>query len=373
MDVKSDQYIFTENYSSNFDQIFNTYAQIIHEIAEKLNIDIDEEISEHLSQKTTQNEQAYQYYLKGRYHWKKPDLENLKKAIEYFNLAIDDDPEFSSAYAGLSDCYHFLASFSLERPQKAFYLARENAMRALEIDSSNTLARGSLGICKLLFDWDWSGAENEFKKAIKYPGEHNRSLLWYSILLTIQHKPQQALEVIKEAIEHDSLSVVPRRYLARHYYFNRNFKEAEKHYHKAIALDSTDFLSHTYLALTHIQNNEIDLALKSLQTAYLLTKGQVAGVIAMLGYVYGLTGQSDKAFLRLSELHQLEQMIYVHPVFKSAIYAGLGDWDKVFHWLEKNYEERSEWMIYLDVEPLYDTLRTDPRYTALLQKVGLVN
>jgi tetratricopeptide (TPR) repeat protein len=334
-----------------------------------LNIDLDDEISANISQKMTHNEEAYQNYLKGRYHWKKTNLENLNKAIEYFKLAIENDPEYSDAYAGLSDCYHFLASFSHKSPQDAFHGALENAMRALEIDSSNALARGSLATYKLLYEWDWVGAEREFKKAIKYPGENNRSLLWYSILLTIRHRPEEALHIINRAIELDSLSVVPRRYLARYYYLNRDFDESEKQFKKSISLDSTDYLSHTYLGFTYIQKNNYELALKQLQIAERLTNGKMAGVVAMIGYTYGLIGQPDQALLRLSELIKLEQAIYIHPVFKAAIHAGLGDWDNVFYWLEKNYEEKSEWMIYLEVEPLFDTLRTDPRYKDLLTKM----
>ena len=252
-DVITGQYSFTNLYRSESASISPALiSRIIEDIAGKLDLTISQKNRKDLNQYLAGNKTALKYYQEGRYYWKKTDIESLNRAIHFFEAAIDEDKEFAAAYAGLADCYHYLASFSIQPPKVAFFKSRENALIALQLDSTLALAHGALAICKLLYDWDFSSAEKHFKSALMHDEYYVMGYLWYGLQLIVQKRMTEAYKILQQAIELDSLNAATNRYMARYFYFNGNYNRAIDYFEKALHNDSTDYRSVTYLGLTYL-------------------------------------------------------------------------------------------------------------------------
>jgi len=371
-DVITGRYILTKPYRTESASISPMLiSRIIQDITGKLDLTISHTSRENINKYLTENRKAMKYYQEGRYYWKKTDIESLNRAIQLFNAAIDEDRNFAAAYAGLADCYHYLASFSIQPPKVAFFKSRENALIALQLDSTLALAHGALAICKLLYDWDFPGAERHFKAALVHDEYYIMGYLWYGLQLIVQKRMHEAYKVLQHAIELDSLNAATNRYMARYYYFNGNYNRAIDYFERALDNDSTDYRSYTYLGLTYLMMGDTGLAIQSVLRGAQLTKFQAAGIVSMLGYIYARSGNRIRAMEMLGILEKLNKRFYVHPVYFGAIYAGLGDTDRGFDMLEESIDERSEWMIYIKVEPLYEQFRSNPKFKELVKRIGI--
>jgi len=371
IEAATDRHIWADSYERELRDIITLQKEVAHTIAQEIRITVTKEEQGRLAQVRPVNPEAYELYLKGRYFWDKRTPEAMTKGIEYFRQAIREDPDYALAYTGLADSYHLLASYSILAPMEAFPKAKEAALKALEIDGTLAEAHNSLAATELLYDWDWAAAEREFKRAIELNPNYVTAHQWYAIYLTVTERMNEAITEIKRAMEIDPLSLSLQTGLARQFYFVREYDQAIEQYDKALELDANYVFARAFLGLAYVQKLMYEEAIAEFRQAVALTEGKEPGMLAVLGHAYGVSGQNDEALGILSELSRLSEQRYVPPFYIAVVYVGLGDSDHAFEWLEKACADRSEWMIYLNVEHILDPIREDPRFETLVERIGL--
>ncbi len=370
VDTEDGSHLWGEQYNRKLSDIFTIEEEISREISAKLRLKLSGAEKKQLTKRYTDNTEAYQLYLKGRFYWNKRTAEGLKKGIEYFQRAIESDPGYALAYAGLADSYNILVSYSALAPHDAFPKAKEAATRALEIDGKLAEAHTSLAFVKFGYDWDWTGAERGFKQAIQlnpgYAFAHN----FYAVLLSARGRFDEAFVHIKNAHELDPLSLPINTNLGWLLYLARRYDEAIEQYLKTIDLDEGFRLAHRRLAQTYEQNQRYSEADAEFQKAAALS-GEDIELLSARGHFYAVVGETNEAHEVLTQLEEFAKSRYVPSYLAARIYLGLGDIDRMFELLEKACNERYGYLAYLDVEPMFDGIRMDPRFEELVHRVGL--
>ena len=370
VDVLEGSQIWGKQYNHKFSDIFVVQEVIASEIARKLKLKLSLEQKKRLTRRYTENSEAYQLYLKGRYYWNKRTPEWMRKGIENFQLAIETDPGYALGYAGLADCFALLGSYGALSPGDAFQRAKSSALKALEIDPKLAEARTSLAFAEGFYDWDWRAAQLSFKSAIKlspsYPTAHH----WYSYLLMAHARWDEAFSTIRRALDLDPLALVINAQLSWALHLSRRYDDAVEQAQKTLEMDPNFGIAQLWLGLSHVQNGNYDKALPTLQAAHNIL-GAAPIVLGALGQTYALAGLRDEAKETLAELAQQGRERYVTPVAMALIFLGLGELDEAFKWLEKALEDRSWWLAWLKVDPLFDPGRSDPRFQSLMSHVGL--
>jgi serine/threonine-protein kinase len=372
VDVENDTQIWGEQYRRRLTDIFDLQEEIAADISEKLRLRLTTEERKLLAKRYTENAEAYRCYLKGRYFvTTKRTEEWIKKGIEYFQQAIEHDPTYALAYAGLADAYSFLASSTGGwSPRDAYPKAKAAAEKALQIDETLGEAHASFGFIYLLYDWNFAAAEREFKKAIElnpnYPNAHDG----YGFYLKATGKHAEAIRECQKMQKLDPLSPFGHVSLGWAYYFARRYDEAIDECLNALEIDEASTFAHRILGFAYLQKGKFDEALTALKKAVSLSSGGLA-FEAHLGYAYALAGKKTAARQVLSELEKISRERYVSSYYFAVIYLGLGDIKHAFEWLEKSYEERSGFLPFLNVEPMVDSIRADSRFANLLRRVGL--
>ncbi|MBI3948864.1 MAG: tetratricopeptide repeat protein [Acidobacteria bacterium] len=322
-----------------------------------------------LTKRFTENIEAYQAYLKGRYFWNKRTREGLKKGIEYFQQAIEKDPSYASAYSGLSDSYALVVLQEALSPNEGFPKARAAAERALEIDETLAEAHTSLAFVRQAYDWDWLSAETEFKRAIKLNPSYATGHHWYAMYLTAMERFDEAITEIKRAQELDPVSLVINTNVGVVLYFARQYDQAIEQLRNTLDMDPSFVWARIYLGLSYEQKGQWPEAIAEFRKARLLDETPV--ISAALGHAYAMAGRGREVEEVLAELKRLSQQRYVSPYSVAIIYTSLGGKDQAFEWLQKAYEGRSVGLYRLKVEPRLDSLRSDPRFQDLLRRIGL--
>ena len=370
IDVASDSQLWGEHYNRNPSDVLHVQDDIAREITEKLRLKLSRKEKGRLARRFTQNVEAYQAYLKGRYFWNKRTVESLRKGIEYFKQAIDQDPSFASAYAGLSDSYTLLVVREALPPDEGFSKAKAAAMRALAIDDGLAEAHASLGHA-MLHNWEWEEGEHELKRAIDlnpgYPSAHH----WYSEHLTATGRCDESIRELKLAAELDPLSLVINADLGRAYYYARDYDEVTKQEARTLEMDSTFWLSYINLGRSYTQRGMHAKAIAELEKASELSPGNTE-VLSFLGFSYAAASKREAALKTLGQLNEQAKHSHVPPYHFGIVHAGLGDKDRAFEWLERAVEKHAVDLFTLKVEPMFDCLRVDARFTDLLQRVGLL-
>ena len=314
------------------------------------------------------NSDAYRAYVEGRYHWSQRSEPELKKAIDDFRSAVTFDPDFAAAYSGMADSYAALGYLSFVSPADAFPLARRHALLALERDAALAEPHASLGYVKFYFDWDWSEAETEFQQAIALDSDWAASHQWYSIYLLAAGRPIDALREIRLARESDPLSLAINTDLGFHYYYTRQYDEAIKQLKSVLAMKQNFAPAHLWLGRAYQQIGQFDDALGEFrQVEESVREWPVA--VAARGSVEGAAGRPDRAKSVLAELQELAGHRFVTAYGVALVYAGIGDSDDAFTWLDKAFAERSHWLVWLRLDPRFDPLRSDLRFTELLRRM----
>jgi serine/threonine protein kinase/Tol biopolymer transport system component/Tfp pilus assembly protein PilF len=319
------------------------------------------------------NVEAYHAYLKGRYCWNKRTDADVKKSIEYFNKAIEADPNYALAYVGIADAYLVLGGFGIATlaPKDAFPKAREAAERALEIDDTLAEAHASLAYCLANYDWNWSKAEREFKRALELKPGYVPAHHWYSFLyLAPMGRLDEAITRIQHALELDPLSLAAGSNIGLLFYLARRYDDALDHFQRHLEMDGSFVYTYWELGLTSEQCGRYDEAIGAFQKAIALS-GTSTLPRALLARTYALAGRKNEASKLLDELCELPAQTYVSPYRIAAAHAALGDKDRAFKWLEYAYESREGWLIWLAVDPVVDSLRSDKRFADLLHRIGL--
>jgi serine/threonine-protein kinase len=369
-DAKDNHHIWGEQYVRKFADVLAVQSEIAQEVSTNLRLRLTGTDKQQLAKRYTDNVEAYQLYLKGQYEWKKHTQEDLQKGIEYYNQAKELDPNYALAYFGLSASYGALGNNYL-LPNEAFPKSKAYAAKALAIDDTLAEAHAAMGAVRLYYDWDWAEAEREFKRAQSLDPKNADAHHLYADSLEIMGRFDEAKAERKRALELDPLSPIFNMADGATLYFARQNDEAIAQYEKTINLEPRFVDTYFYLGQAYEQKKMYAQAIATYQKGITQSERN-SWLIAALGHAYALTGERDKAQQSLAELREMSQRQYISPYLFAIVYAGLGDKEQAFAWLDKAYQDRSFFLIWLKVEPLFDPLRDDPRFQDLLRRVGLI-
>jgi eukaryotic-like serine/threonine-protein kinase len=370
IDVRDNKQLWGEQYNEQVSDLLSVQREIAQQITGNLRLKLTGEQQTKVAKHYTDNPEAYQLYLKGRFYWNKRNADALKKSIEYFNQAIERDPNYALAYSGLADAYNLIPNYNAGSPQEYFPKAKAAAKRALELD--DTLAEAHTSLASELFIYDWNVGEStrEFQRAIELNPNYATAHHWYSDgpLLTAG-RFDQALAEMKRAQELDPLSLIINAEVGVTYLNARQYDKAIEQLRKTIEMEQGFYFAHWMLGVAYEMKGDIQDALAEYQTARRL--GDDPSMLGLIGHAYAMSGKRDEALKTLDQLNEIAKQRFVPTYSFVLIYAGLGDKDEAFRWLEKGYQARDTEMTQLKIDPLLDGLRSDPRFTDLERRVGL--
>jgi TolB-like protein/DNA-binding winged helix-turn-helix (wHTH) protein/Flp pilus assembly protein TadD len=366
---RTDRHLWAESYERDVRDIFGLESEVARAIAHEIQLQLTPSEHARLTGETIVNPEAHEAYLKGLYYWNKLTEENVKKSITYFQEAIRLAPRFAPAYAGLAFSYNLLGSDEYVSPRDAFPKAKELAQKALEIDPTLAGAHAALGFAHDTFDWDWRAAEAEYRRAndLEPNGEGAHDV--YALYLSDMGRSQEALAEMKKAIELDPLSILALWNLGSLYWDMGQPEQALAQYRKILELEPDSPDGHQGLGMTYALEKRYDSAIEELQTAVKLSPQDV-WMKAWLGYAYAVAGKQKAAREVLTDLERLSKRKYVSGYLIATVYAGLGDRESAFRWLEIAFEQRDCQMPALKTDPLMASLRSDPRFGKMVQRIG---
>ena len=362
--------LWSQRYDRKLVDMFAIQDEIAGTIVSTLRATMFADLSEHVPRRYTENIHAYGLYLKGRFAWNKRTQEGVAEAIQFFEQAIAEDPDYAPAYAGLADSYSLDVDYRSIPVAEAYARAKAYARKALELDESVPSAHASLAWSLFIYDWDWEGAEREFRRAIELNPRYASAHQWFAFLLASRGEHDAALLEGHTALELEPASVSIRRGVAWLSYYARRYDLARNHMARAIEMNPLATESYRILATTLALQGERVEAEGMLREAMMLPAAG-AYTKASLGWVLALSGKRAEAEALLRELEVAAQEGYVSPVAFAIIHIGLNNVDQALDWAERAYDERRGWLAYLKVNPMLDPLRGAPRFEALLRKMKL--
>jgi serine/threonine-protein kinase len=359
--------IWGDKYDHRLENVVAIEEEMATSIAQELKLKLTAEEKQRLEKRYTESTEAYQLYSKGVYFLRKWEA---LKSLEYFQQAIEKDPTYALAYEGIGWNYNVLGILGVLPPKELYPKAKEAAEKALELDETLSHAHSVLATTKLLYDWDWEAAERENKRAVELNPNHAGVHYGYSSYLAFMGRYKEALVECEWAIELDPLSLDINYFLGIIYSFMRENDRAIEQYKKILEMDPNYFVALQFLALVYADKGMYDEAIAAAKQELDLWE-ENNETLSTLGIIYSKWGKKDKAREMLDRLLKLKKQRYVQPSYLAIIYGYLGEMDLAFKWLEKAYEERDQQMAWLKVWPPYDSLRSDPRFKAMLKKMKL--
>lgn len=367
LDVARQTHLWGEQFRCNMSDIFELQEEMAREVSDKLRLKLTGEDKKKLARRWTENTEAYHLYLKGRYFTNTKRTEDwLRKGIEYFQQAIDLDPNYALAWTGIADAYAFLASSTGGwQPRDAYPKALAAAQRALALDDSLSEAHCSLGFSSLLFKRDFAAAERAFKRAMELNPNYANAHDGYGFYLKATGQHDKAIRACMQSARLDPLSLFASLSLGWAYYFARRYDEAIAHGLKVLEIDPDFPFAWKFLGMTYGQQGALDAAIDALEKAVTLAP-DVPDFRAHLGYVYGLANHIAEAEQILKQLHELATQRYVPSYYFALVTLGLGRMNDALEWLGKAYEEGSGFLAFLKVEPMLERLQGNARFQQLL-------
>jgi TolB-like protein len=371
VDVRTGSPLWGERLDETFADMFAVQDAIAERVADSLLVRLSRDERSRLRRPYTADSEAYHAYLRGRFHWHKRNREGLERALGHFQQAIERDPAYALAYTGLADTDLFLSGiFGATRLRDAVARARAAAARALAIDDELAEAHASLALAEL-FDWNWSAAEREFLRCLElnpsYASAHN----WYACLLTGLGRLEEGMVAAERALHADPLSLVASMGVGHFRYFARQFERAIEQERRTLEMDSSFYQAHWVLGLSYEQIGRHEDAVAALEKASVHSGGSPV-MLALLGRAFGLAGRADAAHDGLARLSEVVPGRHVSPECLALVHDGLGEADLALAHLERACDERAFWLpFYLKAAPLYDRLRSHPRFAAVLRRMGL--
>ncbi|HEX8652576.1 MAG TPA: protein kinase [Pyrinomonadaceae bacterium] len=338
-------------------------------VPEEITAAVSTKIGIKLNETEKKKREAESLYVKGRNAWNKRTADGIREAIRFFEQAIQSDPNYAEAYAGMADCYNMLVIYGASAPSEAFPKARSAAEKALELDDKLAEGHTALAFIKFRGDWDADGAEREFKKAIKLNPNYAQAHQWYSIYLAAAGRFDEALEESRRTEEIDNTSLIIKAHYAYVSYFAHRFDDAIAQCRKLIELDPDFFVARRYLGLAYEQKGMHKEAVEEFRKAIEGSSGS-ALMKAEYAHALALSGQTSKAQAELDGLKEIAKQRYFSAYHIAAIYAALDDKDRAFEWLEKAYRDHADWMVFLNVDPRFDSLHSDPRFANLRRRIN---
>jgi TolB-like protein/Tfp pilus assembly protein PilF len=365
VDVRDNRHLWGQQYDRKLADIMNVQTEIAQDISEKLRLQLTGDETKRLAKHYTQNAEAYQLYMLGRYYFNRSGKkEDVEKSIEYYEQAIKKDPTYAPAYAGLGTTYHLLGWMGWLPPKESWQKEEWAALKAQQID--DTLAEAHVLKAAIKeFNLDWTGAEKEYKRALELDPNSVRAHETYGWHLEMFGRFDDAMSHLKRAQELDPLSLELMWNMGVWLSFSRQYDRAIEQLQKIIEMDSNFIPAHTSMAETYQKKGMYEEAIAELKIA------NVSG--PPLGYAYAVAGKRDEAQKMLDDLKELSKQRYVSPKGFAMIYMGLGDKDQAFEWFNKTFDENPYRIAFIKVDPRFDSLRSDPRFTDLLRRMKLVS
>ncbi len=369
VDVDGNRQLWGSQYTVKASDLLATQEQISRQISEKLRLQLSGAEMQRLTKHTTEDTEAYQAYLQGRFQWNKRTLEGLQASIDYFQQAIQKDPRYALAYAGQADAYALLADFNVLPTREVMPKVRVAAAKAIELDDNLAEAHTSLAWARF-HDWDWTGAEKEFKRAVALNASYPTAHLWYGDFLSALGRFDEALPELNRAAETNPLSPVIGLALASRLYYAHQYAAAAEQSQKTLAMEPSFTPAHVWLGRAQLQKGQLPEALAELRQALELSEGDT-NELAILGYGEAMAHQQAEAKKILDQLKERSQQTYVQPMAMAMIHTGLGNRNEAFDWLGRAFEDRSAGLVYLRVDPVFEPVAADPRFAELIRRIGL--
>jgi len=369
--AEQERHLWAESYERDLRDILALQSEVARAIASEIKVKLTPQEQTRLASARPVNPEAYQAYLKGRYYLDQVTEEGLKKAIEYLDQAIRIDANYALAYAGLAEAYGFLGGSGMEAlpPAEGYGKWKAAALKALEIDEGVAEAHTWLASVKTEYDWDFLGAEKEYRRALELNPNSAMAMVLYGQLLEVLGRNQEAIAMTKRAVELDPLTPFIHTNVVARYFGARLYDQAIEEAQKALKKEPNFWITRWTLGDTYVQKGMFREAIAELQKAVELSGGS-AYAKASLGHAYAVAGKKREALKIIEEFDTQSKTKHVPPYCRASVYAGLGEKNQVFLWLEKAYEEHSGMLTSIKVDPFLDSLRSDPRFQDLLRRMN---
>jgi len=367
--ARDQSHLWAESYDHTLDDVLAIQTDCAGRIAHSLAVELLPSQREAMQRAATRDPAAYEAFLQGRFCWNTRSEEGFRKAIGFFERAIELDPGYALAYVGLSDVFNVLGMFSMLLPKDAYEKAQAASKKALAIDERLAEAHSSLGYARFLYDWDWAGAEQEFRLGLELNPNYVVGHYWYALFLAAMGRFAEAFDHIDQAHRLDPLSLVVKNHHGWILYFDRQYEKAVEQFQAALELDPNFYLPRVFLGLTYVQMGRMPQAVEALVRAG-IGAGFHPGTISALAAAYSLAGKGGKADEAVGQLEQMANERYVSSYYRALAALGMRDPEAALGWLEKAFQERSGWLANLKVEPCMDPLRSHPRFQKLLRRLA---
>ena len=368
-DALTESQLWGDRISRSAEDIFSVQEDMAGEIVKSLRLRLSAEERQELVRRYTEDSVAYRAYLRGRYQWNKRTRDGFLKAIEHFQEAIDRDPSYALAYAGLADAYNVLGYYNYLPPRDAYPKAKAAAMRALAIDESLAQAHASLGYTRLFFDWDWAGAESAFRRAIELDPSYASAHQWYAWCLLVMRRMDEMIEAMRTALQLDPLSLIINAHMGYALFWAGRFDDALEQLARTQALDPNFALTYWPLGAIHVWQGRSEEAIAAFSRLVALTDGAIG--MGYLGITGGLGGHPEIARDVLHRLEVAAATRYVSPLDRAISHAGIGEVEETFHWLTQAVDDRVSDLVRLQVLPWPPEVRNDPRFAQVAARIGL--
>ncbi len=371
VDAVTGTQIWGAGYDRKIADLVAVKQAIAQEVAAKLTLKLSSEEQRQLVKRDSTNAKAYQFYLRGRYFWNKRTSDGIKQAIEHFQQSIERDPNFALGYVGLADSYTGLTFYNFAAPHEAMPKAKESAIKALTLDDTLAEAHATLAHILTNYDWNWSAAEKEFKRSIELKPDYATAHQWYAIhYLTAMGRLEEAVQEMKRALELEPASLVMNTFMGATLYYAGRYDEAIDQCRRTIEMDPNFAAAHWHLGLAYEQKQLLNAATDEFKKAISLSGGSPL-MKAALGRAYAESQNNHQANEMLNELDELAKRQYASAYEIATIYVALGNNEQAFQLLAKAYAEHSFHLVNLNVSPQFKSVRSDPRFQDLVQRVGL--
>jgi eukaryotic-like serine/threonine-protein kinase len=367
INARTDSHLWARSYRRNLRDILAMQSEVARAIAGEIRVQLTPQEQARLGRLRAVNPAAYEAYLKGRYHWNFHTSDELQKAIAEYQRAIQLDPSYALAYVGLSEAYHILPLNADAAAQEVLPKAKDAALKALELDPQLSDGHVALAFTLGQYDWDWAGAEREYKRAIELSPNNSVARTYYSRMLTLLSRRSEAIAEAERARELDPMSMTASLLLGEAYSYDRQYDRAAQELAQGLEMNPKFWPLHFFLGQVYEQQGRYADALAELTKA----EGPTLEATSQIGHVYAISGKRAKAEQVLKDLTTRSKQRYVSPVYIARIYAGLGQKDQALEWLEKGYAVRDSHMEIIAVEPTFESLRSDSRFINLLRRLNL--
>ena len=369
--VSTDRHLWAETYESPIDDVLALQSRVATAIANEIRVNLTPEEQRLLANSKPVSAEAYENYLKGRYYWNKRSEEGLRKAIEYFQAATEKEPRYALAFAGLADCYSIIGSAIIgDVPsQEVASKARNAALKALELDPSLAEAQTSLATVRFNYDWDWNAASTGFQRSIELNPGYATAYQRYSLYLMAMGRIQESLLQMNRARDLDPLSISTNFSLGWRLYMARQYDQAIEQLRNTLEMDPDFALPRAVLGQAYEHQGAHAQAISELQKAVSISHGSPA-MLGALGHAFATAGNKPEAKKILVQMNESSKTRYVSPFYVAMVYAGLHEDDNALAWLEKAYNDRSNAVIFLKVDPAFDGLRSNARFQTLLTRLA---